>query len=152
MTDQKLAVIVLAAGQGTRMKSSLPKILHPLAGVPIVGHVLATARELDPAHIVVVVRHERDAVAATILELLPEAMIVDQDDIPGTCRAVEQGIAMLPTAFRGDVMIVSGDVPLLDAATLTGLLEAHRAGVAAATLLSAIFDDATGYGRIVRTA
>jgi bifunctional UDP-N-acetylglucosamine pyrophosphorylase/glucosamine-1-phosphate N-acetyltransferase len=152
MTDQNLAVVVLAAGRGTRMKSTLPKILHPLAGVPIVGHVLATARELDPAHIVVVVRHERDAVAATVLELLPEAMIVDQDEIPGTGRAVEQAIGALPSAFTGDVMIVSGDVPLLDAATLTGLLEAHRAGRSAATLLSAIFDDATGYGRIVRSA
>jgi bifunctional UDP-N-acetylglucosamine pyrophosphorylase/glucosamine-1-phosphate N-acetyltransferase len=152
MTDQNLAVVVLAAGRGTRMKSTLPKILHPLAGVPIVGHVLATARELDPAHIVVVVRHERDAVAATVLELLPEAMIVDQDEIPGTGRAVEQAIGALPSAFTGDVMIVSGDVPLLDAATLTGLLEAHRAGRSAATLLSAMFDDATGYGRIVRSA
>jgi bifunctional UDP-N-acetylglucosamine pyrophosphorylase / glucosamine-1-phosphate N-acetyltransferase len=152
MTDQNLAVIVLAAGQGTRMKSALPKVLHPLAGVPIVGHVLATARELNPAHVVVVVRHARDAVAATILELLPEAVVVDQDEIPGTGRAVEQAIAALPTSFAGDVMIVSGDVPLLDAATLTGLLEAHRAGIAAATLLSAIFDDATGYGRIVRAA
>ena len=151
MTDQNLAVIVLAAGQGTRMKSTLPKVLHPLAGVPIVGHVLATARELAPAHVVVVVRHERDAVAATILELLPEAVIIDQDEIPGTGRAVEQAIAALPKAFVGDVLIVSGDVPLLDAATLTGLLVAHRAGAAAATLLSAIFDDATGYGRIVRT-
>ena len=151
MTDQNLAVIVLAAGQGTRMKSALPKVLHPLAGVPIVGHVLATARELSPAHVVVVVRHERDAVAATILELLPEAMVVDQDEIPGTGRAVEQAIDALPSEFAGDVMIVSGDVPLLDAATLTGLLAAHRAGIAAATLLSAIFDDATGYGRIVRT-
>jgi len=151
MTDQNLAVIVLAAGQGTRMKSSLPKVLHPLAGVPIVGHVLATARELAPAHIVVVVRHERDAVAATILELIPEAVVVDQDEIPGTGRAVEQAIAALPQEFAGDVMIVSGDVPLLDAATLTGLLEAHRAGAAAATLLSAFFDDATGYGRIVRS-
>jgi bifunctional UDP-N-acetylglucosamine pyrophosphorylase/glucosamine-1-phosphate N-acetyltransferase len=151
MTDQNLAVIVLAAGQGTRMKSTLPKILHPLAGLPIVGHVLATAREMAPAHVVVVVRHERDAVARTILGLLPEAVIVDQDDIPGTGRAVEQAIAALPKAFAGDVMIVSGDVPLLDAATLGGLLVAHRAGAAAATLLSAIFDDATGYGRVVRT-
>jgi bifunctional UDP-N-acetylglucosamine pyrophosphorylase/glucosamine-1-phosphate N-acetyltransferase len=151
MTDPNLAVIVLAAGQGTRMKSTTPKILHRLAGVPIVGHVLATARELSPAHVVVVVRHERDAVATTILELLPEAVIVDQDEIPGTGRAVQQAIAALPSGFAGDVMIVSGDVPLLDVATLTGLLDAHRAGAAAATLLSAYFDDATGYGRIVRT-
>ena len=151
MTDQNLAIVVLAAGRGTRMKSERPKVLHSLAGVPIVGHVLATARELAPEHIVVVVRHDRDAVAATVLELLPEAMIVDQDEIPGTGRAVEQAIAALPTSFTGDVMIVSGDVPLLDAATLTGLLMAHRDGASAATLLSAIFDDATGYGRIVRT-
>jgi bifunctional UDP-N-acetylglucosamine pyrophosphorylase/glucosamine-1-phosphate N-acetyltransferase len=152
MTDSNLAVIVLAAGQGTRMKSTKPKVLHSLAGLPIVGHVLATARELAPAHVVVVVRHERDLVAATIVEILPEAIIVDQDEVPGTGRAVEQGIAALPSGFAGDVVIVSGDVPLLDAGTLTGLLDAHRAGAAAATLLSAIFDDATGYGRIIRTA
>jgi bifunctional UDP-N-acetylglucosamine pyrophosphorylase/glucosamine-1-phosphate N-acetyltransferase len=133
------------------MKSSLPKILHPLAGVPIVGHVLATAREIDPAHVVVVVRHERDAVAATIYDFLPDAIVVDQDETPGTGRAVEMALASLPESFIGDVMIVSGDVPLLDATTLLGLLEAHRAGDATATLLSAMFDDATGYGRIVRS-
>ncbi len=152
MTDQNLAVIVLAAGQGTRMKSARPKILHSLAGIPIVGHVLATARELDPAHIVVVVRHERDAVAAAIIELLPEAVIVDQDDIPGTGRAVEVGIGALPSNFAGDIVVVSGDVPLLDAGTLSGLLDAHRAAEGAATVLSAMFDDASGYGRIVRSA
>jgi len=152
MTDSRLAIIVLAAGQGTRMKSSVPKVLHRLAGVPIVGHVLATARELDPAHIVVVVRHERDTVAATISEIMPEAVLVDQDEIPGTGRAVEQGIGALPADFDGDVMIVSGDVPLLDAGTLSGLLDAHRDGAAAATLLSAMWEDATGYGRIIRTA
>jgi bifunctional UDP-N-acetylglucosamine pyrophosphorylase/glucosamine-1-phosphate N-acetyltransferase len=151
MTDQNLAVIVLAAGQGTRMKSSRPKILHTLAGVPLIGHVLATARELDPAHIVVVVRHERDAVAAAIVDLLPEATIVDQDEVPGTGRAVEIAITALPAGFAGDVVIVSGDVPLLDAATLGGLLDAHRGGSSAATVLSALFDDATGYGRIVRS-
>jgi bifunctional UDP-N-acetylglucosamine pyrophosphorylase/glucosamine-1-phosphate N-acetyltransferase len=152
MTDKNLAIIVLAAGRGERMKSSLPKILHPLAGVPIVGHVLATARELGPEHVVVIVRHERDAVAATVTELLPEAMIVDQDEIPGTGRAVELGLAALPADFTGDVMIVSGDVPLLDASTLKDLLAAHRRASAAATLLSAIFEDATGYGRILRSA
>jgi bifunctional UDP-N-acetylglucosamine pyrophosphorylase/glucosamine-1-phosphate N-acetyltransferase len=152
MTDQNLAVIVLAAGQGVRMKSARPKVLHLLAGVPIVGHVLATTRELAPAHVVVVVRHERDAVAATIVELMPDAVVVDQDETPGTGRAVELAIAALPAEFTGDVMIVSGDVPLLDADTLAALLAAHRAGEAAATLLSAIFEDATGYGRIIRTA
>ncbi len=150
MTDSRLAVIVLAAGQGTRMKSVRPKVLHPLAGVPLIGHVLATARELSAAHVVTVVRHERDSVAAAILELMPEAIVVDQDEMPGTGRAVEIGLGALPDDFDGDVVVVSGDVPLLDAATLTGLLAAHRQAAAAATLLSAIVDDATGYGRIVR--
>ncbi|NEM90725.1 bifunctional UDP-N-acetylglucosamine diphosphorylase/glucosamine-1-phosphate N-acetyltransferase GlmU [Galbitalea soli] len=152
MTDRKLAVIILAAGQGTRMRSALPKVLHPLAGVPLVGHVLATARELDPAHVVVVVRHERERVAEVVGSLLPEATIVDQDEVPGTGRAVEVALDALPADFEGEVVVVSGDVPLLDAATLSGMIDAHRAGGAAATLLSALLDDATGYGRVVRAA
>lgn len=152
MTDSRLAVIVLAAGQGTRMKSRRPKVLHPLAGVPLLGHVLATARELAAAHVVTVVRHERDAVAAAVAELLPEAIVADQDEIPGTGRAVEVGVAALPDDFDGDVVVVSGDVPLLDAGTLSGLLDAHRRAAAAATVLSAIVDDPTGYGRVVRDA
>jgi len=152
MTDSRLAIVVLAAGQGTRMKSSRPKVLHELAGVPLIGHVLATARELGAAHVVTVVRYERDLVAAAVAEYLPEAMIVDQDDIPGTGRAVEVAVDALPADFEGDVVVVSGDVPLLDAATISGLLRAHRQATAAATLLSAIVDDATGYGRIVRDA
>lgn len=150
MTDPRLAVIVLAAGQGTRMKSSRAKVLHPLAGVPLVGHVLATARELSAAHVIAVVRHEREAVSGAIIELMPEAVIVDQDEIPGTGRAVELGLSALPADFEGEVVVVSGDVPLLDAATLSGLIAAHRQAAAAATVLSALVDDATGYGRIVR--
>ena len=150
MTDSNLAVIVLAAGQGTRMKSSRAKVLHTIAGRSLVGHVLATARELTPSHVIAVVRHERDAVAATITELMPEAILVDQDEIPGTGRAVEVGIAALPADFDGDVVVVSGDVPLLDAPTLAALIDAHRSADAAATLLSAVLTDATGYGRIVR--
>ena len=152
MTDPRLAVIVLAAGQGTRMKSSRAKVLHPLAGVPLIGHVLATARELSAAHVIAVVRHERDAVSAAILELMPEAIVVDQDATPGTGRAVELGVGALPRGFDGDVVVVSGDVPLLDAATLSGLITAHRGGAMAATVLSAVVEDATGYGRIVRDA
>ena len=149
MTDN-LAVIVLAAGQGTRMKSSRPKVLHSLAGRSLVGHVLATAGQLGPDHVIAVVRHERDAVVASIVELLPDVLIVDQDDISGTGRAVEVAIAALPADFAGDVVVVSGDVPLLDSSTLSALIAAHRASAAAATLLSAVLDDATGYGRVVR--
>ena len=151
MTDHNLAVIVLAAGQGTRMKSSRPKVLHTLAGRSLVGHVLATARELAPGHVIVVVRHERDTVVASIAEFMPEVVFVDQDDIPGTGRAVEVAIDALPADFDGDVVVVSGDVPLLDAPTLAHLIHEHRSGGSAATLLSAVLSDATGYGRIVRS-
>ena len=151
MTDNRLAVIVLAAGQGTRMKSSLPKLLHPLAGMPVISHVLATARALDAAHLVTVVRHERDRLAEVIADVLPEGVIVDQDDIPGTGRAVEQALEVLPADFEGDVLVINGDVPLLDADTLAAFIAAHRASAAAATVLSAIPDDATGYGRIIRS-
>lgn len=150
MTDNNLAVVILAAGQGTRMKSSTPKILHRLAGVPLVGHVLATARELGPAHIVAVVRHERDAVAQAITEMHPDAVIIDQDDIPGTGRAVEIALGALPENFEGPVIVLSADVPLLDAATVTGLLDAHRTAGNALTMVSAFFDDPTGAGRVLR--
>jgi bifunctional UDP-N-acetylglucosamine pyrophosphorylase/glucosamine-1-phosphate N-acetyltransferase len=152
MTEHKLAVIVLAAGQGTRMKSAKPKVLHRLAGRELIGHVVAAARELNPDHVIAVVRHQRDEVVATLSELMPDIVIVDQDDVPGTGRAVEVAVDSLPADFDGDVVVVSGDVPLLDSATLALLLAQHRAQSAAATVLSAFLDDATGYGRVVRDA
>lgn len=152
MTDPRLAVIVLAAGAGTRMRSRTAKVLHPIAGIPMIGHVLLTARDLGAAHVVAVLRHERDAVAAAVTEYLPDAIVADQDDVPGTGRAAELGVAALPDDFDGDVLVVSGDVPLLDAATLGSLLEAHRSAAAAASVLTAVVDDPTGYGRILRDA
>ncbi|MCU1446271.1 bifunctional UDP-N-acetylglucosamine diphosphorylase/glucosamine-1-phosphate N-acetyltransferase GlmU [Cryobacterium sp.] len=151
MTDSRLAVIVLAAGQGTRMKSSLPKLMHPLAGLPIISHVLATARALDAAHVVTVLRHERERLAELVALDLPESLLVDQDEIPGTGRAVEQAVAALPADFDGDVLVISGDVPLLNAATLTNFIEAHRERAVSATVLSAFPGDVAGYGRIIRS-
>jgi bifunctional UDP-N-acetylglucosamine pyrophosphorylase/glucosamine-1-phosphate N-acetyltransferase len=151
MTDQNLAIVILAAGQGTRMKSATPKLLHPLGGLPIIAHVLATAKQLDAAHVVSVVRHERDRLVEVIAVDMPESVIVDQDEIAGTGRAVELAVDALPADFSGDVLVVNGDVPLLDAETLRGLIAKHRAGSAAATILSSFPGDATGYGRIVRT-
>ena len=150
-TNAPLAVIVLAAGQGTRMKSMTPKVLHPIGGRPLVGHVLATARALAPESVVVVVRHERELVAQAVSDEEPDALIVDQDEIPGTGRAVEAALAALP-GFTGDVLVLSGDVPLLEADTLGALIAAHRATAAAATVLSAVVDDARGYGRVIRDA
>ncbi|WP_307807000.1 bifunctional UDP-N-acetylglucosamine diphosphorylase/glucosamine-1-phosphate N-acetyltransferase GlmU [Naasia sp. SYSU D00057] len=152
MTDPRLAVVILAAGQGTRMKSATPKVLHKLAGLPIVAHVLATARELSAAHVLAVVRHERDRVADAVSAALPDAIIVDQDEVPGTGRAVEVALEALPEGFDGDVLVLNGDVPLLDAATLREFLAAHRGGGAAGSVLTAVLPDPTGYGRIVRGA
>jgi bifunctional UDP-N-acetylglucosamine pyrophosphorylase / glucosamine-1-phosphate N-acetyltransferase len=146
---RELAVVVLAAGQGTRMRSRLPKVLHAVGGRPLVGHVLDTAASLSPARLVVVVRHERDLVASAVQDLAPDVRVVDQDEIPGTGRAVEVALAEL-SDFGGDVLVLSADVPLLESATLDALLAAHRDADAAATLLSARVDDPTGYGRILR--
>jgi bifunctional UDP-N-acetylglucosamine pyrophosphorylase / glucosamine-1-phosphate N-acetyltransferase len=132
------------------MKSATPKLLHPLAGSPIVAHVLRTAHALDAAHVVAVVRHERDQVAAAVESTLPGTVVVDQDEIPGTGRAVEQAIAVLPDDFAGEVLVLNGDVPLLDADTLAAFLERHRGHAAQASVLSAFYDDPTGYGRVVR--
>jgi len=150
MTGNNLAIIILAAGQGTRMKSRLPKVLHPIGGRPLVGHVLTTAARLGADHVEVVVRHERDQVVAALSQAYPEAVFVDQDEVPGTGRAVQVAIDELPADFGGDVLVLSGDVPLLEAETLHALIEGHRAASAAATLLSARLDDPTGYGRVIR--
>jgi len=152
MPERSLAVVVLAAGQGTRMKSATPKVLHRLAGLPLIQHVLESAAALEPEHLVAVVRHERDLVVTSIVETTPGALIVDQDDVPGTGRAVEQAVEALPADFDGDVVVVSADVPFLDHATLGALLQQHREEALAATLLSAVLPDATGYGRVLRAA
>lgn len=145
-----LSVIVLAAGQGTRMKSATPKVLHRIGGRSLLGHVLHTAAALAPRRTAVVVRHERDLVAAEVTDLAPDAAIVDQDDVPGTGRAVELGLAALEDA-DDDVLVLSGDVPLLDAGMLDRLLRTHREQAAAATLLTAELDDPSGYGRVIRS-
>ncbi|GAA2067746.1 bifunctional UDP-N-acetylglucosamine diphosphorylase/glucosamine-1-phosphate N-acetyltransferase GlmU [Microbacterium hatanonis] len=133
------------------MRSTLPKVLHAVGGRPLVGHVLDTAGALNPTRVIVVVRHERDLVADTVLGLAPGVVIVDQDEIPGTGRAVQVALAELGD-FDGDVLVLSADVPLLESSTLSDLLDTHRAQHAAATLLSARLDDPTGYGRIIRGA
>jgi bifunctional UDP-N-acetylglucosamine pyrophosphorylase / glucosamine-1-phosphate N-acetyltransferase len=130
------------------MRSRMPKVLHRIGGRPLVGHVLDTARDLGPARVVVVVRHERDLVADAVLGIAPEIAVVDQDEIPGTGRAVELGLGALD-GFDGDVLVVSADVPLIEPTTLVGL---HRESGAAATVLSAELADPTGYGRLIRDA
>ena len=151
MSEQKLAVVVLAAGQGTRMKSSKPKVMHELAGLPLLGHVLATAHSLDAAHVVPVVRHEKEAISAYITSAFPAAIIAEQDEIPGTGRAVECGLAALPADFIGSVVVTSGDVPLLDTLTIQTMLATHHEGGYAASVLTTFLDEPQGYGRILRS-
>ena len=148
--SSSLAVVILAAGQGTRMKSSTPKVLHELAGWPMLAHVLATSAELGAEHVIAVVRHERERVAAVVAERAPHAVVVDQDEHPGTGRAVEIALGALPDDYSGQVVVLSADVPLLDAATVTGLVDAHRTSRSTLTLLSAVLDDPSGFGRVLR--
>ncbi|MPV48692.1 bifunctional UDP-N-acetylglucosamine diphosphorylase/glucosamine-1-phosphate N-acetyltransferase GlmU [Pseudactinotalea sp. HY160] len=149
VSQSPAAVIVLAAGQGTRMRSSLPKVLHAIGGRSLLGHVLAAGRSLGPDHLAVVVRHDRERVAAHVRELDPAAIVADQDEVPGTGRATQCALAALPADLSGPVVVLAGDVPLLDEATLRGLLAEHAAGNAV-TILSTDAPDPTGYGRIVR--
>ena len=152
MAERSLAVVILAAGQGTRMKSALPKVLHRIGGRSLIAHVLDAAAGLQPDVIATVVRHDRDRVAEAILEHAPDTLIVDQDEIPGTGRAVEQAISALPESFDGTVVVLSGDVPLIDTPTLERLVRGHDQHVRAMTMLSAIFENPTGLGRILRDA
>lgn len=149
------AVIVLAAGQGTRMKSALPKVVHPLAGLSMIGHALRAAQGLDPHNLVAVVRHQRDVVAAEIQRVAPHAIIADQDEIPGTGRAVQCGLQALDAAVTpvtGTVVVTYGDVPLLSTATLADLVATHEGAGHAVTVLTSRVEDPTGYGRIIRDA
>ena len=151
MTEQSLAIVVLAAGQGTRMKSSTPKVLHRLGGRPLLGHVLRSAESLGAELVRVVVRHDRDRIVEALADY-PGALPVDQDDIPGTGRAAQVGLEALPADFDGDVLILSGDVPLIEVATFRSMLDEHRARAADATLLGAELPDPRGYGRVLRGA
>lgn len=131
------------------MKSALPKVLHQIGGLPLVGHVLRTATAMAPERTVVVVRHEREAVATAVEGLLPGVVTVDQDEIPGTGRAVELALGALE-GFDGDILVLSGDVPLVEVTVVQALLDRHQAEDAAATVLCATLVDATGYGRVIR--
>lgn len=138
-----LEIIILAAGQGTRMRSSLPKVLHPLAGKPMLAHVLDTAKRLEPAAIHVVYGHGGEQVKNTIND--PEIHWVEQAQQLGTGHAVEQA---MPAVKEGStVLILYGDVPLIKAETLRGLINQISSGVG---LLTVSLDNPAGYGRILR--
>ena len=140
-----MTVVVLAAGKGVRMKSRLPKVLHPVAGRPMLLWSMAAARALDPARTLVVINPEQDGVGAV---LNGEGETVSQARQLGTGHALAQVAAAHRTP--GPVVVLYGDVPLLRGETLRALLAEHEKSRAAVTILTASLDDPTGYGRIVR--
>ncbi|TBV06054.1 bifunctional UDP-N-acetylglucosamine diphosphorylase/glucosamine-1-phosphate N-acetyltransferase GlmU [Stutzerimonas kirkiae] len=138
-----LDIVILAAGQGTRMRSSLPKVLHPVAGKPMLGHVIDTARQLQPRGIHVVIGHGADSVRERLGA--DDLNFVLQAEQLGTGHAVAQALPVL-TAER--VLILYGDVPLIEKGTLERLLQ--KVGAEQLALLTVELNDPTGYGRIVR--
>jgi bifunctional UDP-N-acetylglucosamine pyrophosphorylase/glucosamine-1-phosphate N-acetyltransferase len=146
-------VIVLAAGQGTRMKSSRPKVLHELAGKPLIWHALASAAALRPTTLVAVLGHGRGEVGDFLAGApdLPTVTTAIQDEQKGTGHACACALAVTG-ALSGTVIVTYGDVPLLQASTLQRLADTHTTSGNAITVLTATVADPTGYGRIVRDA
>ncbi|MEW6033081.1 MAG: bifunctional UDP-N-acetylglucosamine diphosphorylase/glucosamine-1-phosphate N-acetyltransferase GlmU, partial [Bacillota bacterium] len=146
MASRLLEVAILAAGQGRRMRSALPKVLHPVAGRPMVGYVLDAVQALRPDRIVVIVGYQADRVRSFLGEGVTYA---HQEAQLGTAHAL---LAARDALGRGeaDLLVVYGDVPLVRPATLASLLDRHRATGAAATVLTTVLDDPSGYGRVIR--
>lgn len=143
------AVIVLAAGGGTRMKSSRSKLLHEVAGHSMLSYAVNAATALEPEHLVVVVGHLRDQVTGHLQDIAPHCRTEIQEEQKGTGHAVQCGIAHLGE-LHGEVVVTYGDVPMLSGDTLAELVAAHRRNADAITVLTARVPDPSGYGRIVR--
>lgn len=139
-------IVILAAGTGKRMRSALPKVLHPLAGRPLLSHVIDTARTLQPSRLVVVVGHGAERVQAAVAA--PDVQFAVQAEQLGTGHAVRQALPLLDPAQP--TLVLYGDVPLTRASTLRRLVDAAREGRYG--ILTVTLDDPTGYGRIVRDA
>jgi bifunctional UDP-N-acetylglucosamine pyrophosphorylase / glucosamine-1-phosphate N-acetyltransferase len=149
------AVLVLAAGAGTRMRSDTPKVLHTLAGRSMLSHALHAVAKVAPQHLVVLLGHGRDRIAPVVADLADTLgrtiEIAVQEQQLGTGHAVGCALTALPADFAGTVVVTSGDVPLMDAETLAELIAAHSSETAAATVLTTTLPNPTGYGRVLRT-
>jgi bifunctional UDP-N-acetylglucosamine pyrophosphorylase/glucosamine-1-phosphate N-acetyltransferase len=143
----RLATIILAAGKGKRMKSDLPKVLHPLSGKPMIHYVIDTARQIGSDRIVLVIGHKKELVIEATKDLDVEYVV--QEKQLGTGHAVLQTHALFKD-FKGDLMVLSGDVPLLKKETLHKLIEVQQNEDPLASLLTTFMPDPTGYGRVVR--
>jgi bifunctional UDP-N-acetylglucosamine pyrophosphorylase/glucosamine-1-phosphate N-acetyltransferase len=145
---QELAVVILAAGKGTRMKSKLAKVLHPIAGLPMISHIVKCAKALSPKKIVVVLAPGMDEVAQAVA---PHEVAI-QAEAKGTADALKAGVALLKD-FKGQVLVMYGDIPLVTSGTLSYLLKNHRDdGGRGATFLAMAPPNPQGYGRIFQNA
>jgi bifunctional UDP-N-acetylglucosamine pyrophosphorylase/glucosamine-1-phosphate N-acetyltransferase len=146
-----VTVIVLAAGGGTRMKSKTMKVLHPIAGRSMIGHVLSAVASLEPTRVVAVVGNQREQVGPHIQALVPDVVLAVQESQDGTGHAVRMAWEALPAEQRtGTVVVAAGDTPLLEGESLRALIEAHTGSGDAVSILTGIVADPFGYGRIIR--
>lgn len=145
--DNKLAVVILAAGMGTRMKSNLAKVLHKIEGIPMIQHVVGAASRAAGENIVVVVGHQSDDVRHAVNQRAA-ARFAHQDQQLGTGHAVMCALPAIPDQAN-DIVILCGDVPLIRSETITALVKDHRDAGRDATVLAVDVPDPTGYGRIV---
>ncbi len=149
LSFQDLCAIIMAAGQGTRMRSSLVKVLHPLNGLPMVCHILESCRRLGVKRTVAVVGHQAERVRETLAPLVSGVEFVHQTEQRGTAHAVLQTESALQ-GFDGNVLVLSGDVPLLGDALVERLVATHLRERADATLVTTRLASPSGYGRILR--
>ncbi len=148
MTQNDLTIMILAAGAGTRMHSSLPKVMHLIAGLPLINHCIKVATALNPARICVVTN-------PTMTEVITAASphsVAYQDVAKGTGHAVACGLKALPDNLAGHVLVLYGDVPLVTLETLQGFVDFHRKGDFGASILAFVPPNPTGYGRIFQNA
>jgi bifunctional UDP-N-acetylglucosamine pyrophosphorylase / glucosamine-1-phosphate N-acetyltransferase len=146
---QNLTVIVLAAGGGTRMKSKTMKVLHPIGGRSMIGHVLAAVQAVEPRNIVAVVGHQREQVGPHIQALVPGVVLAVQETQEGTGHAVRVAVEAAGTT-EGTVIVAAGDTPLLDGDSLRAFAADHEAAQRAVSILSGVVPNPTGYGRVLR--
>jgi UDP-N-acetylglucosamine pyrophosphorylase len=148
---KKLAVVIMAAGKGTRMNNpDIAKVMFSINGKPMVEHVVDLALKLDAERVVVIVGWQKDSVIDHLSKVFgARVTCVEQNPQLGTGHAVMQAEKSLAD-FDGDVLVLSGDVPMMSYATSHSLINCHHTSNAKATVLTAVLDDATGYGRILR--
>ena len=140
-------VIILAAGKGTRMKSDLPKVLHPLKNKSLLGHVVDTSKKLNPYKIIVVVGYKKELILEKFRS--DSLFFVEQKELKGTADAIKSCLPMLKN-FTGNVLILSGDVPMIKVATLLNFFNNHNSNNSLGSLISTDLENPTGYGRIIR--